>query len=129
MPLTNTFDIVFAAGVGVAAFALVGAAMRFLPRLALVALTSLELGAAIGAWLFFALRHSHPRELAVAAGGLTGRPLAGRGAVALPPTPFPPGQKGGPPDQAQAGPGGPLEPEARGRAPGGRRRTARPARR
>src|SRR5712671_463588 len=83
MPLTNAFDIVFATGVGVAAFALVGAAMRFLPRLALVALASLELGAAIGAWLFFALRHSHPRELAVAAGGLTGCLLAVAAAVAL----------------------------------------------
>jgi hypothetical protein len=83
MPLTNTFDIVFAAGVGVAAFALVGAALRFLPRLVLIGLASLEFGAAIGAWLFFALRHSHPRELAVAAGGLTGCLLAATAAIAL----------------------------------------------
>ena len=83
MPLTNAFDIVFAGGIGVAALALVGAAMRFLPRLALVALTSLEFGAAIGAWLFFALRHSHPRELAVAAGGLTGCLLAASAAIVL----------------------------------------------
>jgi hypothetical protein len=83
MLLTNAFDIVFAAGVGVAAFALVGAAMRFLPRLALTALASLEFAAAIGAWLFFALRHSHPRELAVAAGGLTGCLLAAGAAIAL----------------------------------------------
>jgi hypothetical protein len=83
MLLTNVFDIVFAVGVGIAAFALVGAAMRFLPRLALTALASLEFGAAIGAWLFFALRHSHPRELAVAAGGLTGCLLAAGAAVAL----------------------------------------------
>src|SRR4029077_5082351 len=83
MLLTNAFDIVFAAGVGVAAFALVGAAMRFLPRLALAALASLEFGAATGAWLFFALRHSHPRELAVAAGGLTGCLLAAGAAIAL----------------------------------------------
>jgi hypothetical protein len=83
MLLTNAFDIVFAAGVGVAAFALVGAAMRFLPRLALVALASLEFGAAISAWLFFALRQSHPRELAVAAGGLTGCLLAAAAAIAL----------------------------------------------
>jgi hypothetical protein len=83
MLLTSAFDIVFAAGVGVAALALVGAAMGFLPRLALVALASLELGAAIGAWLFFALRHSHPRELAVAAGGLTGCLLAAGAAIAL----------------------------------------------
>jgi hypothetical protein len=83
MLLTNAFDIVFAGGIGVAALALVGAAMRFLPRLALVALTSLEFGAAIGAWLFFALRHSHPRELAVAAGGLTGCLLAASAAIVL----------------------------------------------
>jgi hypothetical protein len=83
MLLTDAFDIVFAAGVGVAALALAGAAMGFLPRLALVALASLELGAAIGAWLFFALRHSHPRELAVAAGGLTGCLLAAGAAIAL----------------------------------------------
>jgi len=83
MLLTNAFDIVFAAGVGVAALALIGAAMGFLPRLALIALASLEFGAAIGAWLFFALRHSHPRELAVAAGGLTGCLLAAGAAIAL----------------------------------------------
>jgi hypothetical protein len=83
MLLTNAFDIVFAAGVGVAALALIGAAMGFLPRLALIALASLEFGATIGAWLFFALRHSHPRELAVAAGGLTGCLLAAGAAIAL----------------------------------------------
>src|ERR1700686_708387 len=83
MPLTNAFDIVFATGVGVAALALGGAAMGFLPRLALLALASLEFGAAIGAWLFFALRHSHPRELAVAAGGLTGCLLTAGAAIAL----------------------------------------------
>src|SRR3982074_1955658 len=83
MLLTNAFDIVFAAGVGVAALALLGAAMGFLQRPALIALASLELGAAIGAWLFFALRHSHPRELAVAAGGLTGCLLPAGAAIAL----------------------------------------------
>ena len=83
MQLTSAFDIVFATGVGVAALALAGAAMGFLPRRALIALASLEFGAAIGAWLFFALRHSHPRELAVAAGGLTGCVLAAGAAIAL----------------------------------------------
>ena len=83
MLLTDAFDIVFAAGVGVAALALLGAAMGFLPRLALMALASLEFGAAIGAWLFFALRQSHPRELAVAAGGLTACLLAAAAAIAL----------------------------------------------
>jgi hypothetical protein len=83
MLLTNIFDIVFAAGIGVAAFALLGAGMRFLPRFALVALASLEFGAAVGAWLAFALRHSHPRELAVAAGGLTVCLLAAATAIVL----------------------------------------------
>jgi hypothetical protein len=83
MQLTSAFDIVFATGVCVAALALAGAAMRFLPRRALIALASLEFGAAIGAWLFFALRHSHPRELAVSAGGLTGCVLAAGAAIAL----------------------------------------------
>jgi hypothetical protein len=83
MLLTNAFDIVFAVGVAVAALALVGAAMRFLSRPALIALASLEFSAAIGAWLFFALRHSHPRELAVAAGGLTGCLLVTGAAIAL----------------------------------------------
>jgi hypothetical protein len=83
MLLTKAFDIVFAVGIGVAAFALVGAATRFLPRSVLIALASLELGAAIAAWLLFALRHSHPRELSVAAGGLTGCLLAASAAIAL----------------------------------------------
>src|SRR5260370_2278282 len=104
MLLTNAFDIVFAVGVGVAAFALVGAAMRFLPRLALTALASLEFGAAIGAWLFFALRHSHPRELAVAAGGVTGCPPAARAPPAPAPPPLPPPPIHAPPHQPPPAP-------------------------
>jgi hypothetical protein len=83
MLLTDAFDIVFACGIGIAALALAGAALGFLPRLALVALASFELGAAIGAWLAFALRHSHPRELAIAAGGLLGCTLAASAAIVL----------------------------------------------
>ncbi len=83
MQLTKAFDIVFAVGIGVAAFALLGCALRFLPRFVLVALASLELMAAVGAWLTFALRHSHPRELAVAAGGLVGCTLTASAAIAL----------------------------------------------
>jgi hypothetical protein len=83
MKLTDAFDIAFAVGIGVAAFALLGSALRFLPRLALVTLASLELVAALGAWLTFALRHSHPRELAVAASGLVGCALAASAAIAL----------------------------------------------
>jgi hypothetical protein len=83
MPLTEAFDIVFAAGIGVAALALAGAAGRFLPRFALVGLTALQFTAAIVAWLVFALRNSHPRELAIAAGGLTGCLLATAAALLL----------------------------------------------
>lgn len=83
MSLTAAFDIVFAVGVAVAALAVAGAATRFLARPALVAIASTELVAAVAAWIVFALRHSHPRELAVAAGGLTGCALAGAAAVAL----------------------------------------------
>ena len=83
MPLTDAFDIVFAAGIGVAAFSLAGAATRFLPRFALVVLTAFQFSAAIAAWLAFALRHSHPRELAIAAGGLTGCVLATSAAFVL----------------------------------------------
>src|SRR5438105_15240907 len=81
MPLTTAFDIVFAAGVGVAAIALVGAAVRFLTRTVLLALTCVELAASVAAWLAFAFRHD--RELAVAAGGLTGCTLAAAGALLL----------------------------------------------
>src|SRR5436189_2372392 len=71
MPLTGVADLVFAAGIGVAVLAVAGAAVGFLSRRALVVLTCLELGAAVGVWALFALRHSHERELAVAAAGLT----------------------------------------------------------
>ena len=83
MVLTTVFDIVFAAGVGVAALALAGAALRFLPRSALAGLAALELGSALAAWLAFALSHDHARELAVAAGGLTGCLLATSAALLL----------------------------------------------
>ena len=83
MALTVAFDIVFAAGIAVAALALAGAAARFLPRPALVGLTSLQFSAAVAAWLVFAVRHSHPRELAIAAGGLTGCGLTTWAALAL----------------------------------------------
>jgi len=83
MPLTTVFDIVFAAGVGVAALALAGAAFHFLPRPAVLGLALLELGAATAAWIAFALHHRHERELAVAAGGLTGCVLAAAGAVLI----------------------------------------------
>ena len=55
MALTTAFDIAFAAGVCLAALALAGAAIRFLPRPALAALAALELGATVAAWVAFAL--------------------------------------------------------------------------
>jgi hypothetical protein len=83
MVLTTVFDIVFAAGVGVATLALAGAVLRFLPRSALAGLAALELASALAAWLAFALSHDHARELAVAAGGLTGCLLAASAALLL----------------------------------------------
>src|SRR3954454_10441271 len=83
MVLTTVFDIVFAAGVGVAALALAGAALGFLSRSALRALAALELAGALAAWLAFALSQDHARELAVSAGGLTGCLLAASASLLL----------------------------------------------
>ena len=76
MSLTTGFDIAFAVSVGIAGLALMGSALRFLDRIALVLLGLLVLGGAAGGWVAFALRHSHPRDLALAAGGITGSALA-----------------------------------------------------
>jgi hypothetical protein len=76
MSLTTGFDIGLAVAIGVAALALAGAALRLFGRVVLVLLSLLVLGGAAGGWAMFALRHSHPRELALAAGGLTGAALA-----------------------------------------------------
>src|SRR2546423_15701640 len=76
MSLTTGFDIGFAVSVGVAGLALSGAALRFLDRIALVLMSLLVLGGAAGGWIAFALRHGHPRDLALAAGGVTGSALA-----------------------------------------------------
>ncbi len=76
MSLTTGFEIGFAVAVGIAALALAGAALRFLPRWALVFLGLIVLGGAAGGWVMFAVRHSHHRELALAAGGLTASALA-----------------------------------------------------
>src|SRR2546423_10772325 len=94
MGLTPVFDIVFAAGVGVAALALAGAALRFLSRSALAGLAALELGSALAAWLAFALSHDHARELAVSAGGLTGCLPAASAAPPLPRAPVRPAAMG-----------------------------------
>jgi hypothetical protein len=83
MALTTAFDIVFAAGVGVAGLALAGATLRFLPRSGLLALALLELGLTLAAWVTFALSHDHARALAVSAGGLVGCLLAAAASLLL----------------------------------------------
>lgn len=69
MSLTTAADLVFAAGVLVAASALALAALRRGPTWLLMAFVALEGGAAVAAWVAFALKHE--RSLAVAAAGLT----------------------------------------------------------
>jgi len=69
--ITTAFDLVFAAGICVAALALVGAAGGKVSRATLTYAAAIELVAALAAWIAFALRRSHPRELAVSAAGLT----------------------------------------------------------
>lgn len=71
MQVTTAFDIAFAAGVGVTALALAGAAFRFLHRFVLGAFAFLLSGGAVAAWAAYAARHHHPRELAIAAAGIT----------------------------------------------------------
>jgi hypothetical protein len=67
--LTTAFDIAFAAGVVVATATLAAAAFRLAGRLMLATVTALVAGAAIAAWVVFALKQHV--ELAVAATGLT----------------------------------------------------------
>ena len=81
MSLTTIADLVFAAGVVLAAFALAGAAFRHVSTSLLTAVAALEGVAAVGVWVAFALRHD--RSLAVAAAGLTVCTLAAVAAVLL----------------------------------------------
>jgi hypothetical protein len=83
MPLTSAFDLVFVAGIAVAVLALAGGALRFLSRSTLLALAGLELGAAVAAWIAFALESSHERELAVSAAGVTVCALIAASALVL----------------------------------------------
>ena len=76
MSVTTGFDVGFAVAVGVASVAVAGAALRLLPRRALIALSLVVLGAAIGGWAAFALERPHRTDLAIAAGGLTACVLA-----------------------------------------------------
>jgi len=79
--LTTLFDILFAAAAAVAALALGAAALRRVSATILLVLTAVVAGAAVVAWVFFALRGD--RELAVAAGGLSVCALVVAGATAL----------------------------------------------
>ena len=81
MTLTTFADLLFAAGVVVAALALAGAALRWARPSMLVVATALEACAAVGVWVAFALRHD--RSLAVAAAGLTICTIAAGAAVLL----------------------------------------------
>ncbi|HEY3550675.1 MAG TPA: hypothetical protein VGK69_06465 [Gaiellaceae bacterium] len=81
MSLTTIADLIFAAGVVLAALALASAALHRAPKPLLVSATVLEAAAAVGIWVAFALRHDRP--LAVAAGGLTACTLAAGAALLL----------------------------------------------
>lgn len=81
MALTTIADLVFAAGVVVAAAALALAALRRGSASVLTGFVALEGVAAVGIWIAFALRHDRP--LAVAAGGLTGCLIAATAALLL----------------------------------------------
>ena len=83
MPVTTAFDIAFAASVGVAALALAGAAFRFLHRFVLGALAFIASGGAVAAWAAYAARHHRPREMAIAAAGITVCTVAAWAAVLL----------------------------------------------
>jgi len=69
--ITRVFDLVFAAGICIAVLTLLGAVAGRISRSSITVAAGLEIAAAVSAWLAFALRHSHPRELAVAAAGLS----------------------------------------------------------
>jgi len=71
MALTTGFEIGFALAAVVSALALVGAALRWFPRKILVCMTLGVVAGAVAAWVEYAVHHGRPRELAVAAGGIT----------------------------------------------------------
>jgi hypothetical protein len=69
--ITSVFDLAFAAGICVAALTLVGTAARRVSDATRTSAAVIEVAAALAAWIAFALRHPHPRELAVSSAGLT----------------------------------------------------------
>jgi hypothetical protein len=79
--LSTIADLVFAAGIVLAATALALAVLRRGTASLLIGLAAIEGVAAVGTWIAFALRHERP--LAVAAGGLTGCLIAATAARLL----------------------------------------------
>src|SRR5581483_204135 len=71
MSLTTGFEIGFALAAVASALALVGAALRWFSRTVLVWLTLGVAAGAVAGWMAYALHHGRPRELALAAGGIT----------------------------------------------------------
>jgi hypothetical protein len=71
MSLETGFDVAFAAGAVLAAAAIAASITGRVQRRVLVTVTTALVVAALAGWVAYALRHSHPRELAVASGGLT----------------------------------------------------------
>src|SRR5437763_2052270 len=71
MSLETGFDIAFAAGAVLAAAAVAASITARAGRRLLVTVTTVLGAAAVAGWVAYAIRHSHPRELAVASGGLT----------------------------------------------------------
>src|SRR5215467_13910961 len=81
MALTTICDLIFAAGIVLAALALAAAALQHVRVSVLLMATGLEAAAAVGVWVAFALRHE--RSLAVSAAGLTVCTLVAGAAVLL----------------------------------------------
>src|SRR5205085_4809502 len=71
MSLETGFDIAFAAGAVLAAAAVAASITARAGRRLLVTVTTVLVAAAVAGWVAYAIRHNHPRELAVASGGLT----------------------------------------------------------
>jgi hypothetical protein len=79
--LTTAFDIVFAIAVVVAAGTLAAGIFRLASRRALELVVALLTGAALAAWVLFAVRHD--RDLALDAAGLTACVAAAAGSLLL----------------------------------------------
>jgi hypothetical protein len=79
--LRTVLDVVFAAGLGVAALALAGASLRRARRWQLAVAAAIESAAALAAWIVFALEHGS--SLAVSAAGLSGCALVAAAALQL----------------------------------------------